>query len=41
MPHGKKYREAVKLIDADRRYSVPEACELLPRISISTFDATV
>ena len=41
MAHGKKYREALKLIDADRHYSVPEACELLPQVSIAKFDATV
>jgi ribosomal protein L1, bacterial/chloroplast len=39
--HGKKYQDAVKLIEADRRYTVGEACELLPRVSITKFDATV
>ncbi|TMB57865.1 MAG: 50S ribosomal protein L1 [Chloroflexi bacterium] len=39
--HGKKYREAAGLVEADRRYTIEEACELMPRISISTFDATV
>ncbi len=41
MPHGKKYLDAVKLIEPDRRYTVGEACELLPRVSIGKFDATV
>src|SRR5918996_546294 len=36
--HGKKYREAAKLVEAERRYAIGEAAELLPRLSISTFD---
>ena len=39
--HGKKYREAAGLLEADRRYTIEEACELVPRVSITTFDATV
>jgi large subunit ribosomal protein L1 len=39
--HGKKYLEAAKLVEADRRYLIDEACELLPRVSPSKFDATV
>jgi len=39
--HGKKYRTASALIDADRRYALGDACDLLPRLSISRFDATV
>jgi large subunit ribosomal protein L1 len=39
--HGKKYLEAAKLIDAERRYPLDEAAELLPRMSISRFDGTV
>ena len=39
--HGKKYLEAAKLIEADRRYLLGEACDLLPRVSPSKFDATV
>ena len=27
-PHGKKYVEAAKLVEADRRYTIGEACEL-------------
>ena len=39
--HGKKYLEAAKLIEPDRRYEIAEATELLPRLSISKFDGTV
>ena len=41
MAHGKKYTDAAKLIEADRRYTVGEACELLPQVSFTKFDATV
>jgi large subunit ribosomal protein L1 len=39
--HGKKYREAAALLETDRRYTIEEACELVPRVSITKFDATV
>jgi large subunit ribosomal protein L1 len=39
--HGKKYLEAAKLVEADRRYEIGEASELLPKLSISKFDGTV
>ena len=39
--HGKKYREAASLVEPERRYTIEEACELMPRVSISKFDATV
>jgi large subunit ribosomal protein L1 len=39
--HGKKYREAVKLVEADRRYAIGDATELLPKITITKFDSTV
>jgi len=39
--HGKKYREAAKLVEAERRYTIDEACELLPKVSTSTFDGTI
>jgi large subunit ribosomal protein L1 len=39
--HGKKYVEAAKLIEPERRYAIAEAAELLPRLSISKFDGTV
>jgi large subunit ribosomal protein L1 len=39
--HGRKYREAAALVDAERRYPIEEAAELLPKVSPSKFDATV
>jgi large subunit ribosomal protein L1 len=39
--HGRKYREAAALIEAQRRYPLDEAAELLPKLSTSKFDATV
>jgi large subunit ribosomal protein L1 len=39
--HGKKYIAAAKLIEPERRYEVGEACELVPKVSITKFDATV
>jgi large subunit ribosomal protein L1 len=39
--HGKKYLEAAKLLEPERRYEIGEACELLPKLSISAFDGTV
>jgi large subunit ribosomal protein L1 len=39
--HGKKYLEAAKLVEQDRRYEIAEAAELLPKLSTSTFDGTV
>lgn len=39
--HGKKYVEAARLIEPERRYEIGEACELLPKLSISAFDGTV
>ena len=39
--HGRKYVEASKLVEADRRYEIAEAAELLPQLSISKFDGTV
>jgi large subunit ribosomal protein L1 len=39
--HGRKYLEAAKLVEADRRYDIDEASELLPKLSISKFDGTV
>jgi large subunit ribosomal protein L1 len=39
--HGKKYLAAAKLVDAERRYEIAEACELLPQVSVTKFDATV
>jgi large subunit ribosomal protein L1 len=39
--HGRKYRDAAALVDAERRYSLEEAAELLPKVSFTKFDATV
>jgi large subunit ribosomal protein L1 len=39
--HGRKYLEAAKLVEADRRYDIGEASELLQKLSISKFDGTV
>jgi large subunit ribosomal protein L1 len=39
---GKKYRKAVEGWDRTKKYSVAEACALIPRIKISTkWDETV
>jgi large subunit ribosomal protein L1 len=39
--HGKRYREAAALVQDDQRYPLSEAVELVPRVSITKFDATV
>jgi large subunit ribosomal protein L1 len=39
--HGKKYLEAAKLVEPERRYEIGEAAELLPKLSVSSFDGTV
>ncbi len=39
--HGRKYREAAALVEAERRYPLDEAAELLPKLATSKFDATV
>ena len=38
---GKKYLEAAKLIDSNKKYSIEEAVELVKKTSIVKFDATV
>lgn len=38
---GKKYREAAKLVDRQKRYSLEEAVELVKKTSFVNFDATV
>jgi len=38
---GKKYLEALKLVEKDRRYSVRESIELVKRTSYVVFDATI
>jgi len=39
--HGRKYRDAVKLVEAEHRYPIDEAAALLPKISTTKFDSTV
>jgi large subunit ribosomal protein L1 len=41
MAHGKKYNEAAKLIDANKRYTVEEACALVGKTGKKKFDETV
>ena len=38
---GKKFTEAIKLVDATKAYSVKEAVELAKKTSTVNFDATV
>ncbi len=38
---GKKYLEALKLVDRLQRYSLDEAVDLVPKVSYSNFDQTV
>ena len=39
--HGKKYQEALKLIDTNKKYSIAEGVELAKKTSTVKFDATV
>jgi large subunit ribosomal protein L1 len=39
--HGKRYREAATLLEAEHRYPLDEAVELIPRVNITRFDSTV
>ncbi len=41
MKHGKKYREAVKKIDASKSYEIDEACSLVKEVKTAKFDETV
>jgi large subunit ribosomal protein L1 len=41
LKHGKKYREAVKLIEPERLYEPQEAVQLLKKVSYVKFDPTV
>lgn len=41
MAHGKKFLEAQKLIDANKRYTVDEACALVGKTGKKKFDETV
>lgn len=38
---GKKYQEALKLVDRNKQYSLTEAVELLKKVNYTKFDATV
>lgn len=38
---GKKYQEAMKLIDRSKKYDVNEALELVKKTNVAKFDATV
>ena len=37
---GKKYEEKAALVDSEKKYTLEEAVELLPKVSTVTFDAT-
>ena len=39
--HGKRYQDAVKLVDRERRYPINEAVELAKQVNTVKFDATV
>lgn len=39
--HGKKYQDAVKLLEPDREYEIKDAVELLKKMSYAGFDETV
>jgi large subunit ribosomal protein L1 len=41
MKHSKNYRKVVELVDANKVYSIEEACELVKKTSTVKFDATV
>ena len=38
---GKKYREGIKKVDGGKRYSVPEAMDLLSKFPKAKFDETI
>jgi large subunit ribosomal protein L1 len=38
---GKKYQEAIKLVNRSQQYAIEEACELVKKTSYAKFDATV
>ena len=39
--HGKKYEQAAKLIDRNKRYPVDEACALIGKTATKKFDETI
>lgn len=38
---SKKYRAAAEKVDANKKYSVPEACDLVGQTKVASFDETV
>ncbi len=38
---GKKYKEAAKLVNPDKKYSLNEACSLVAQMKIAKFDETI
>ena len=41
MKRGKKYQEALKLVDRNSKYALTDAVQLLKKVSYAKFDATV
>src|ERR1700742_5323824 len=41
MAHGKKYLEAAKSVDVNKRYTVDEACSLVGKMTKKKYDETV
>ena len=39
--HGRKYLDAAKLVEPERRYEIADAADLLPRLAFTKFDATI
>jgi large subunit ribosomal protein L1 len=39
--HGKKYLEALKKVDRVQRYTIEDACKLLPEMKVAKFDESV
>lgn len=39
--HGKKYRDAFKLVDQDKEYSIDEAAALIKQVSFAKFDESL
>lgn len=40
MKKGKKYVKAAEMVDANKTYTIDEACELLKKTSTTKFDAS-
>ncbi|MCA9666131.1 MAG: 50S ribosomal protein L1 [Myxococcales bacterium] len=38
---GKKYRDKAQQVDRDKRYTLEEACELIPNTNVAKFDESV